>query len=155
MLTQKFLILARPLPWVFFKSPTKDEEDFEKVGRLLRVAMKIHNACIDARLDEEAPHPSDFFGGYDTERARAEGQHRGQAQTGPTMASGWAHPADGRPMTTWSPEVAAAAIPPAHVHKDKGKEREKQIEKVSRARSTPHCVAALTCTAPCAVTSSS
>ena len=50
------------------------------------------------------------------------------------MASGWAHPADGRPMTTWSPEVAAAAIPPAHVHKDKGKEREKQIEKVSRAR---------------------
>jgi len=101
MLTQKFLIFGRPLPWIFFKSPTKEHEDFDKAGRLLRVAMKIHNACIDGRLEEEEPHPSDFFGGYDHPRARAEGQHRGQAQTDPAMASGWAHP-DGGNFSSWT-----------------------------------------------------
>ena len=133
MLTRKFLIFGRPLPWVFFKSPTKAEEDFEKPGRLLRVAMKLHNACIDERLDEEAPHPSDFYGGYDTEHARANGQYRGQAETEPTMASGWAHPAGGT-VPSWSDEDAAGQNPPAHVYKDKQKAREMQLTKVSAAR---------------------
>jgi len=76
MLTQKFLIFGRPLPWAFFKSPTKEHEDFDKPARLLRVAMKIHNP-------------------------------------------------DGGSRPSWSDEDAAsaAAVPPAHVHKDKDKLR--------------------------------
>jgi len=30
MLTQKFLIFGRPLPWLFFKSPSSGTEDFKK-----------------------------------------------------------------------------------------------------------------------------
>ena len=56
MLTQKFLIFARPLPWMFFQSLASSSEDFTKPVRLLRVAMKIHNACVDVHMEEEGPH---------------------------------------------------------------------------------------------------
>lgn len=130
----KFLIFARPLPWAFFTSPARTD-DYSKPLLLLRVAMKIHNACIDANLDEDPVHASDFFGGYDTASARAEGAHRGQAQTDPTLSSGRAHP-DGSQAEppAWTDEDAQAALPPAYVQANSSKTRSVQINDVCKAR---------------------
>ena len=109
-------------------------KDFTKPSLLLRVAMKIHNACVDVHMQEEAPHPSDFYGGYDTPRARAEGAHRGQAQTEQATTSGQTHE-DGSPAEepTWTAAAAKAALPPEYVAKNTSKQRETQL-KVSCAR---------------------
>ena len=135
MLTQKFLIFARPLPWMFFQSLASSSEDFTKPVRLLRVAMKIHNACVDVHMEEEGPHPSDFYGGYDTAKARAEAAHWGQAQYEPRMTSGQTSDdgstADQPP--TWTDEEAAAAMPPEYVARNTSKLRAKQMQ-VSKAR---------------------
>ena len=135
MLTQKFLIFARPLPWMFFQSLASSSEDFTKPVRLLRVAMKIHNACVDVHMEEEGPHPSDFYGGYDTAKARAEAAHRGQAQHEPRTTSGRTSDdgstADQPP--TWTDEEAAAAMPPEYVARNTSKLRAKQMQ-VSKAR---------------------
>lgn len=138
MLTQKFLILGRPLPWAFFKSTStngKETFDFEKASLLIRVAMKLHNACVDDRI-EESWVLSDLTGSYETPANRANGRTRGYAETRPTMASEWAHP-DGGSVPSWSDEDAAAAEqmpPPAHVHASAAAKRTAQIEKVSAAR---------------------
>ena len=134
MLMNKFLIFARPLPWVMFKSPTRTD-DYSKPLLLLRVAMKIHNACIDQNLEEDPVRASDFFGGYDTPTARAGRTHRGQAQTDPPLSSGRTHP-DGSPAEPpiWSEEDAEAALPPAYVQKNKSKARDVQINDVCKAR---------------------
>ena len=88
MLTRKFLILARPMPWAFFKGKTDADgkvnaEDFSKPRVLLRVCMKLHNACIDDRLEEMASVTSDFTGGYETPEARTAGAGRGEARARP------------------------------------------------------------------------
>ena len=97
MLTQKFLILGRPLPWAFFKSTStngKETFNFEKASLLMRVAMKLHNACVDDRI-EETSVLSDLTGSYETPAGQANGRPRGYAETQPTMASEWAHPDGG------------------------------------------------------------
>ena len=134
MLMNKFLIFARPLPWAFFKSPARTD-DYSKPLILLRVAMKIHNACVEVRLEEDPVNASDFFGGYDTPSARAQGPRRGQAQTDPPLSSGRTHP-DGSSAEppTWSAEDAEAALPPAYVQKNSSKARDVQINQVCKAR---------------------
>ena len=136
MLTQKFLIFGRPLPWLFFKSPSSGTEDFKKPVLLLRVAMKIHNACVDVQMEEAPPHPSDFYGGYDTPKARAEGAHRGQAQHAPRSTSGRTHPDGERPAEepTWDDGEASAAFPPEYAAVNHGKAAREKRMKVSLAR---------------------
>jgi len=101
MLTQKFLIFGRPLPWAFFKSNSTNGTqtfDFEKASLLMRVAMKLHNACIDDRI-EETWVLSDLTGHYETSewRVRAQLDRRRcrlsdattpRAQVGPGEAKG-------------------------------------------------------------------
>ena len=135
MLTQKFLIFGRPLPWLFFKSPSSGTEDFKKPILLLRVAMKIHNACVDVQMEEAPPHPSDFYGGYDTPNARAQGAHRGQAQQDPRSTSGRTH-LDGSAAeeATWDDGEASAAFPPEYAASNQPKAAREKKMKVSEAR---------------------
>jgi|TARA_B110001469_G_scaffold120126_1_gene128330 hypothetical protein len=135
MLTQKFLIFGRPLPWAFFKSNSTNGTqtfDFEKASLLMRVAMKLHNACIDDRI-EETWVLSDLTGHYETSAGQANGRARGYAETRPTMASEWAHP-NGGSVPSWTDEDAASQMPPPHVHKSAPAKRKAQLEKVSAAR---------------------
>lgn len=56
MLTKKFLLFSRPMCM-----------DIPKCRLLVRLAMKLHNLCIDERLGEAgAVVPTDFTGGYET-----------------------------------------------------------------------------------------
>lgn len=137
MLRNKFLILARPLRWSFFKSDVTGEHGVEHASKpalLLRVCMKLHNACVDERMEEELSPYSDFSGGYETAEARAKGAARGFAEMQPTMASGWAHPEEGE-VPSWDDEAAAAAAPaPGAEELNTEKKRKTQIERVSKAR---------------------
>jgi len=62
MLVKKFLILARPMMM-----------DVDRCRVVIRVAMKLHNLCIDSRLGgadlESGVFLSDFTGGYETQWA--------------------------------------------------------------------------------------
>ena len=130
MLTSKFLIFARPLSWDFFMSRTS-KEDFAKPRLLVRVGMKLHNVCVDVRMEEEASAFNDYSGNYSTPTGRAQGRPRGAAEATPAMASGWAHP-DGTWVPSWGAEDGTAAEAEQAATYDKSKDA--QMTKVSKAR---------------------
>lgn len=63
MMLAKWLIFGRPIPWrVMDCKPHATLGPNWKLPLLLRVAMKLHNACIDDRLEPDAVLLSDFTG---------------------------------------------------------------------------------------------
>ena len=133
MLTQKFLILGRAMPWAWFSSPCSDE-DFTKPRLLLRVCCKLHNACVDERIEELGSVVSNYAGGFETPEGREKGKPRGVADLQPTMASGFAPGSGAEHVPLWDDETAADHMPSDKETKKAEKDEERQINNVSRAR---------------------
>jgi len=92
MLVKKFLVLGRPMMCAL-----------PRVQLIVRVSMKLHNACIDDRLGQHGIHSSDYTGAHDTAYGSV-ATHRASADTRTHCSSG-THRADG----TLSPESALPA----------------------------------------------
>lgn len=107
ILLHKWLLFGRPLPWrMLVCEPHPTLGPHWKVRLLLRVAMKLHNQCIDTRLGVTSVLSHDFDGTYEVVRPN---QPRPAVDTAVHLSSGTripSHLSHANEPTSESPEAA-------------------------------------------------